>query len=90
MDRYNIESYSDVSEDGFSTDYSWNVSDIDEDNSVIIIDSDDDTAIVPLTLTCMTRTQTFVFTIRPKTQYVDGHEMNAIFTIERDYFENWN
>ena len=46
------------------------------------------TILVPFTL--MTRTQTFVFTIRPKTQYVDGHEMNAIFPIERDYFENWN
>ena len=54
----------------------------------LLTDSVDDTAIVPLTL--MTRTQTFVFTIRPKTQYVDGHEMNAIFTIEMDYFENWN
>ena len=88
VDMYDIESYSDVSQDGFSTDDSCNVSDIDEENSVIIIDSDDDTAIVPSTL--ITRTQTFVFTIRPKMQCVDGHEMNAIFTMERDYVENWN
>ena len=88
VDRYNIESYSDVSQDGFSTDDSWNVSDSEEDYGVIIIDSDDDTALVPSTL--MTRTQTFVFTIRRETQYVDGHEMNAIFTMERDYYENWN
>ena len=88
VDRYNIESYSDVSEDGFSTDDSWNVSDSEEGYGVIIIDSDDDTALVPSTL--MTRTQTFVFTIRRETQYVDGHEMNAIFTMERYYYENWN
>ena len=88
VDKYDTESCSDVSEDGFSTDDSRNISEIVEDNSVITIDSDDDTAIVPSTL--MTRTQTFVFTIRPKTQYVDGHDMNAIFTVERDYFDNWN
>ena len=88
VDSYDIESYSEVSEGGFSTDDSWNVSDIEEDNSVIIIDSDDETAIVPSTLT--TRTQTFVFTIRRETHYVDAHEMSAIFTMERDYFENWN
>ena len=88
VDRYNIESYLDVSEDGFSTDDSWNVSGSEEDYGVIIIDSDDDTALVPSTL--MTRTQTFVFTIRWETQYVDGHEMNAIFTMERDYYENLN
>ena len=64
-DRYDIESYSDVSDDGFSTDDSLNVSDIEDESSVIIIDSDDDTAIVPSTL--MTRTQTFVFSFRRET-----------------------
>ena len=65
VDKYHKESYSDISEDGFSTDDSWNVSDIEDDNSVIVIDSEVDAAIVPTAL--MARTQTFVFTIRRET-----------------------
>ena len=49
VDGYEIESYSN---DGFPTDDSWNEpdSDIEEDNSIIVIDSEDDAAIVPSTL----------------------------------------
>ena len=65
VDKYDKESYSEISEDCFSTDDSWNISDIEVDNSVIVIDSEVDAAIVPTAF--MARTQTFVFTIRRET-----------------------
>ena len=49
VDGYEVESYSNDSNNGFSIDDLWNErdSDIEDDNSPIVIDSNDDAAIVP-------------------------------------------
>ena len=90
VDDYEAGSYFSDSEDGFTTGDSWNGPDSDNegDNSAIVIDSDDEVAVVRSLL--KTRTQTFVYTVRQETKYIGGQEVNSTYSTERDFYEKWN
>ena len=57
------------------------------DDSVIIIDSEDDLALE--ISTSITRRQTFTFTVRKETTYIAGQEVMTNIYKERDYQEDW-
>ena len=60
----------------------------DDDSSVIIIDSEDDMAIDISTM--RTRTQTFVITFRRQTRFVGRNQINEAFTMDKDFYEDWD
>ena len=57
------------------------------DDSVIIIDSEDELALE--ISTSITRRQTFTFTVRKETTYIAGQEVTTNTYKERDYQEDW-
>ena len=58
------------------------------EDHIIIIESDDEYAIVPSNM--HHRIQTIVYTIRRDTTYIGGRQIDVKTYAERDYYERWN
>ena len=60
----------------------------DGENDTIIIDSEDEHAVVQSSM--QTQMQTFVYTIRRDTTYNCGRGVEVKYYSERDYYDKWN
>ena len=76
QDWYDTGSNLSGSDDGFSSGDTWCMTtdnNTDYENNTIVIDSEDDYAVVPSSI--HTRMQTFVYTMRRETTYICGQEV---------------
>ena len=81
----NINDSSDISNDGSS------VGIADEDNMIIISSDDEDEFAGTIERSqIQTRTQKFILTLTRKLEYLNGHVVSTVLTMERDYFEHNN
>ena len=80
-----INDSSDISNDGSS------VGVADEDNMIIVSSDDEDEFAGTIERSqIQTRTQTFIFTFTRKLEYLNGHVVSTVLTMEGDYFEHNN
>ena len=91
QDGYESGSNLSSSDDVFTSGDTWCMTtdkNADDENNTIIIDSEDDYAVVPSSI--QTRMQTLVYTMRRETTYICGQEVEVKKYAERDYYEKWD
>ena len=88
---FSDDNVSDMSDSSDNSNDGSSVGIADEDNMIIISSDDgDEFAGTVERSQIQTRTQRFILTFTRKLEYLNGHVVNTVLTMERDYFEHNN